>query len=334
MKKDGKVRCRTACLAALLLCFMASMTVMAQTADDDDIWKEFKLDGVDYQKKRSYCMRIYGYYRYVDNGIAYFFNRQQKLYRVYEGICELDVRYSREEDDGAQIMVGRDLVHPDQKGDIMDFYELKPYTFLEKARKMPKVYTVEEEGDVTRVYAKNRLCGTVTKDAGRQEMYMKYDALAPDTSMSLNLLLVKARLSNIQADAVYQMEEGIDYVPQGNLKRIVFDGNIDLNMLGGKAHEVFSEHTELYVDSVVYMTKDQFRADKKLSMQERRERAGYTDADIDRLKQKLGVPPLSEAVRQRIEDQRDWDDQYELWKETHVKADKADKNKNDDAKSE
>lgn len=331
MKKDGIVKRRTACLAALLLCFMASMTVKAQTADDDDIWKEFKLDGVDYQKKRSYCMRIYGYYRYVDNGIAYIFNRQQKLYRVYEGICELDVRYSRDEDDGAEIMVGRDLVHPEKKGDIMDFYELKPYTFLEKARKMPKVYNVEEQGDITRVYAKNRLCGTITKDAGRQEMYMKYDALAPDTSTSINLLVLKARLSNVQADAVYQLEEGIDYVPQGNLKRIVFEGNIDMTMLGNKAHDVYNERTELYVDSVVYMTKDQFRADKKLSLQERRERAGYTDADIDRLKQKLGVPPLSEEIRQRIEEQRDWDDEYEQWRETHIKADKADKDKSNDA---
>ena len=142
---------------------------------------------------------------------------------------------------------------------------------------------------------------------------------------------MKARLSNVQADAVYQLEEGIDYVPQGNLKRIVFEGNIDMTMLGNKAHDVYNERTELYVDSVVYMTKDQFRADKKLSLQERRERAGYTDADIDRLKQKLGVPPLSEEIRQRIEDQRDWDDEYEQWRETHIKADKADKDKSNDA---
>lgn len=293
---------------------MAAINVQAQT-EDDDIWKEFKLDGVDYQKKRSYCMRIYGYYRYVDDGTGEIAGREYKLYRVYEGICELDVRYSRDEDDGAKIMVGRDLVHPDKKGDIMEFYELKPYTFLEKSRKMPKVYTIEEQGDTSRVYTKGRLCGTVTKDAPRAEMYMTYDALAPDTSLSLNLLLVKAKLSNVQANAVYQMEEGIDYVPQGNLKRIVFDGNVDMSLLAGKAREVFNERTELYVDSVVYMTKGQFRADKSLTMKERRQRAGYTDADIDRLKLKLGVPPLSERIRQRIEEQRDWDEQYELWRE-------------------
>ena len=51
-------------------------------------------------------------------------------------------------------------------------------------------------------------------------------------------------------------------------------------------------------------------------MEERRKQAGYTDADIDRLKQKLGVPPLSAEIMQRIEDQRDWDDEYELWKES------------------
>ena len=39
---------------------MAAINVQAQT-EDDDIWKEFKIDSVDYQKKRSYCMRIYGY---------------------------------------------------------------------------------------------------------------------------------------------------------------------------------------------------------------------------------------------------------------------------------
>ena len=316
LKNKGKRHC-TAGLLLLLLCFLVSMPAKAQTTtEEDDIWKEFKLDGVDYQRKRSYCMRLYGFYRYIDDGIAYISGRHHKLYRVHEGICELDVRYSKEEDDGAKIMVGRDLVHPDQKGEMMDFYELKPYTFLEKARKMPKVYTIEELGDITRVYTKGGLIGTVTKDRQKQEMHMSYNALAPDTSLAFNIIIAKAKLTNVMADAVYQMEEGIDYVPQGNLKRIVFDGNVNLNLLMGQAREIFNEHTEIYVDSVVYMTKDQFRADKRLNMQERRERAGYTDADIDRLKQKLGVPPLSVEVKQRIEDQRDWDDEYELWKKT------------------
>lgn len=315
-RKNKTRKCCAAWLLPLLLCFMSSIPVQAQDNNDDDIWKEFKLDGVDYQKKRSYCMRIYGYYRYVDDGLGYIGNREYKLYRVYEGICELDVRYSKDEDDGAKILVARDLVHPEKKGNVMDFYELKPYTFLEKAKKMPKVYTIDEQGGTTRVYTKGRQAGTITKDTQRQEMYMKYDALAPDTSMSVNILVVKAKLSNVQADAVYELEEGIDYVPQGNLKRIIFDGNLDLNMLSGKAREVFNERTELYVDSVVYMTKDQFRADKRLTMEERRNKAGYTTADIDRLKQKLGVPPLSEEIKQRIEDQRDWDDEYELWRQT------------------
>ena len=315
MKKDGIVRRRTACLAALLLCFMASMTVKAQTADDDDIWKEFKLDGVDYQKKRSYCMRIYGYYRYVDNGIAYIFNRQQKLYRVYEGICELDVRYSRDEDDGAEIMVGRDLVHPEKKGDIMDFYELKPYTFLEKARKVPKHYTLKTSGDTTLVYTKLGLAGTIVKDSVRRELHMKYDALAPDTAVDVNILILKAHLSNVQADAHYWYDEtSEDYVPQGNLKHTSFDGRIDMYALG--SHEIFNEHTELYVDSVVYFTREEYRAETKTSAEQRRKRCGYTDADIDRLKQKLGVPPLSPAVLQRIEDQRDWDEEYDQWRTT------------------
>lgn len=323
-QKSNAEKRSTAWLLLLLLCLTVCIPMQAQT-DDDDIWKEFKLEGVNYQKKRSYCMRIYGYYRYVDDGIAHIKDRQHKLYRVHEGICELDVRYSRDEDDGARIMVGRDLVHPDMNGEIMDFYELKPYTFLEKARKMPKVYTIDEQGNTTRVYTKGRLCGTITKDAQHEEMYMKYDALAPDTSMSINILLVKAKLSNVQADAVYQLEEGIDYVPQGNLKRVVFDGSIDLNLLAGTAREVFKERTELYVDSVVYMTKAQFRADKRLTMEERRKQAGYTDADIDRLKQKLGVPPLSAEIMQRIEDQRDWDDEYELWKEVGRQSEKKNK---------
>ena len=74
--------------------------------------------------------------------------------------------------------------------------------------------------------------------------------------------------------------------------------------------------TELYIDSVAYLTRDQYRADKKLTKEERLKRAGYTDADIDRLKQKHGVPQLTDAIRQRIEDQRDWDEEYELWKAT------------------
>lgn len=37
---------------------------------------------------------------------------------------------------------------------------------------------------------------------------------------------------------------------------------------------------------------------------------------IDALKQKLGVPPLPAAVMQRMEEQRDWDEQYEQWIQT------------------
>ena len=73
--------------------------------------------------------------------------------------------------------------------------------------------------------------------------------------------------------------------------------------------------TNFYVDSVVYMTKDEYKADKKLSWGERRERSGYTEADIDRLKQKLNVPPLSAEVRQRMEDQLDWEDAQAQWEQ-------------------
>jgi hypothetical protein len=73
---------------------------------------------------------------------------------------------------------------------------------------------------------------------------------------------------------------------------------------------------EIYVDSVAYMTRDEYRADKSLSKKERRERSGYKEADIDRLQKKLGVPPLSAAQRERMEQQRDWDDEFEQWEKT------------------
>jgi hypothetical protein len=126
-------------------------------------------------------------------------------------------------------------------------------------------------------------------------------------------------------NALYWYDEtSEEYVPQGNLKRVFFDGDIDMNtsMAGKSVREVFNEHTEIYVDSVAYLTRDEYRADKKTTLKERRERCGFTDADIDRLKQKLGVPPLSAEQLQRIEDQRDWDDEYEQWKQTRSKTDK------------
>ena len=42
----------------------------------------------------------------------------------------------------------------------------------------------------------------------------------------------------------------------------------------------------------------------------------YTQIGIDALKQKLGVAPLPAAVMQRMEEQRDWDEQYEQWIQT------------------
>ena len=304
-----------------LLAAMWGLPSLAQTADDE-IWREIDLEEMNYQRPKNYCQRLCGYYRFIDDGYITFRGLEHKLYRVYEGLFELDIRYHKDEDDGAVVMVGRDLVHPDKPGKFMEFYELKPYTFLEKARKLPKYYTLKTSGDTTRVYTKLGLAGTAVKDTVRRELRINYDALAPDTSFTFNVLIAKAHLSNVKADALYWYDEtSEDYVPQGNLKRATFDGHVDFQVMGSR--ELFNEHTELYIDSVAYFTRDEYKADKKISHQQRRERSGLTEADIDRMKQKLGVPPLSAAVLQRMEDQRDWDEEFELWKKTDKNASKS-----------
>lgn len=301
-----------------ILAWLGLSPTSAQTSVDDDIWKELEVDEVNFARDRNYCQRLYGYYRYIDDGVMHMLNHEYKLYNVQEGIFEIDVRYSKDSDDGANVIVGRDLVHPEKPGDFMYFFELTPYTFLEKARKLPKHYRMEASGDTTRVYTKLGLAGTAIKDPMRKVLHIDYDALAPDTTLSLNLLLLRVRLSNVKAKADYWYDEvSENYTPQGNLKYISFDGKIDMKMMG--SHEVFNEFTELYIDSVAYYTRDEYRADKKTPKKERLAKTGYTDADIDRLKAKLGVKPLSDAVLQRIEDQRDWDEEYELWKETNNK---------------
>ena len=296
-----------------------SLSVMAQNEDDEeDIWRKVDLKNVDYQQSNYYCQRIYAYYRYIDDGISYIDNRQQKLYCAYEGICELDVRYSKSEDEGAEVMVGRDLIHPEKPGRFIDFYELTPYTFVEKARRDPKHFTLETSGDTTRIFTKRGPAGIAVKDTLRKELHLTYNALAPDTAMSINLLFIKGRLNRVDADAIYWYDEtSEDYVPQGQLKKMVFDGDIALtvSMGGMNVRNVYIEHTELYVDSVAYFTREEYKAEKS-TVKERRKRCGYTQDDIDRLKRKLGVPPLSAETLQRIEDQRDWEDEYELWLDT------------------
>ena len=317
-------------LVALLL--NVGTAARGQDADDDDIWRKVDLQGVDYSKQKNYSVRLYAYYRYTDDGVATVADREFRLYRIFEGICSIDIRYGRDEDDGADVIVGRNLVHPDRPGRFMDFYELKPYTFLEKARREPKHFTVVTAGDTTRVATAKGLQGTAVRDTLNRELRIHYNALAPDTALSLNLLVVKARIANVVGDAVYRMDDAdADYVPQGNLKHVVFDGDAAITtplkvsvsihrgddaVTGQQIREDFHEHTEIYVDSVVYMTRDEYRADRRLTAQERRDRSGYTAADIDRLRAKHGVPPLTAAQRQRIEDQRDWDDLLEQWERT------------------
>ena len=214
-----------------LLAAMWGLPSLAQTADDE-IWREIDLEEMNYQRPKNYCQRLCGYYRFIDDGYITFRGLEHKLYRVYEGLFELDIRYHKDEDDGAVVMVGRDLVHPDKPGKFMEFYELKPYTFLEKARKLPKYYTLKTSGDTTRVYTKLGLAGTAVKDTVRRELRINYDALAPDTSFTFNVLIAKAHLSNVKADALYWYDEtSEDYVPQGNLKRATFDGHVDFQVM-------------------------------------------------------------------------------------------------------
>ena len=225
---------------------------------------------------------------------------------------------------------GRNLVHPDGHAnpDDIEYWQLRPYTFLEKARRLPKTYTLETSGDTTRVFTKRGLAGVAVRDTASQELRIDYNALAPDTSFTINILLAKVHLSHVDAHAVYRLEDtAVDYVPQGNLKYISFEGDMDASLYSfiplspdesGKSGALrmrYHDRTEFYVDSVVYMTRSEYNADRRLTSQDRRQRCGYTASDIDRLKQKLGVPPLTSAVLQRIEDQRDWDDEFSQWRQ-------------------
>ncbi len=298
----------------LLTGLLLPLSASAQDIEsEDDIWKEVGLSEVDFQRSRNYCLRLYGYFRCVDDGVGYIKDREMQLYRVNEGICELDVRYAKDEDDGAEVIVSRNLVHPDKKDEYMEYYELKPYTFLEKARKMSKTYTMQTAGDTTKVYTKYGLAGIAVRDTANAELRMNYNALSPDTALTLNLVVVRGHLSHVDAEAVYRIDDSsVEYVPQGNLKHVVFEGDVDISVMG--QHEKFHERTELYVDSVVYMTKDEYKASNRTPLKQRGER--YVQMGIDALKQKLGVPPLPAAVMQRMEEQRDWDEQYEQWIQT------------------
>jgi hypothetical protein len=301
-------------ILAIALCCLCCISAQAQTA----IYGEVRLDQFDFNKERNYCVRLFGYYRTEDDGRMQMADREKRLYRIHEGICAMDVRYKKDYDDGAVLIVGRNLVHPEQEPDNMSFYELTPYNFLEKARKDEKHFSIQTHGDSSRVYVKKELVGTAVADTVKHELRMRYNALAPDTALSINLLILSAKLTNVMADAVYRMEDNdIRYVPQGDLKYIVFEGDISMEVHGStKANlETFHERTEFYVDSVIYMTKTEYKADKKLTTQQRAEKTHYSVKDIDRLKQKLNVPPLSRRQRVRIEEQRDWEDQYAQMKE-------------------
>lgn len=307
------------CILTLVMC-SGPLTAAAQTTDgndDKDIWRQVELQGVDYEKAPNYCLRLRGFYRYIEDGTATLNDRMDRDFSASEGVCEIDVRYKKDADDGAFVLAARNLVHPDQAGDFVFYYELTPYTFLEKARRDPKRFNIVDEGDTLRVYTRRGLAGTVVRDTVRRELRMTYNALAPDTAMNVNLLYLRGHLSHVDAEAVYRMDSAAtDYVPQGQLKRIVFDGlwTLDMSAFGLDTQADYHEHMEFYVDSAAYMTRDEYRASRKVSARARRE--GYTRADIDRLMQKLDVPPLTARQRQLIEDRRDWEEAFEQWMNT------------------
>lgn len=326
-------------LLASCLTIVAQLPAGAQVSDGD-IWKEFDLNEVDFQKERDYCLRLFCYFRFTEEGNDYLAGRKLQEYRVYEGISQMDVRYSKDDEDGIRIVASRNLVHPDGNPlpEDIEYWQLRPYTFLEKARRLPKKYTLEAQGDTTHVRTKHGLAGIAVRDTARQELRMDYNALAPDTAISLNLLLAKIHLSHVDAHAVYRLEDtDVDYVPQGNLKYISFEGDMDGTLYPfvpvssdesgktGAIRSVYHVRTEFYVDSVAYLSHSDYKASQRLTSKEWREQCGYTAADIDRLKQKLGVEPLSTKVLQRIEDQRDWDDEFAQWRKVNKTMKAAEK---------
>lgn len=243
------------------------------------------------EKPKSHCLKLTGYYREMTLNVDT--AGQVPPVDQYEyGVMQIYL-FS----DGSKAV----KVYPSRYFDVWSSMglstpiSLRSTSFIE-AVKANKRYTLGDAGGYQNIYRDSILMGTIRRDTVSRTIRVDYDYMAPDTLHEGHILLFKYLLREAKCNLVYR-QTPYDRVAQSSLLSYRFSASVWLKAFG-KVWNQWS-FSEFYPDSAVYLTKEEYKADRRIAKSHHGQQ--LTQEELAQYAAKLSVPPLAAEMQQMIE---------------------------------
>jgi hypothetical protein len=249
-------------------------------------------------KPRAHCIRLTGFLRNytLTNQL---FEQDDPVSRFYEGTgqmyiflnsnksskwCDLAVRNSQK---GEMVK--------ERKGHHMN---LTSKSIVESIRNSEKISTRQTDG-YTQIIKNDTTVGTIVPDSANNIARINIDYLFPDTVRTINIVIMKLRVTEAKQNFVYSIPED-DYFSQTNL--LACNNYIHFwTKMFGKRIEANS-FSEFYVDKAELLTEDEYKEEIKRYKNEKKQ--GVYDMTSEQLDEYIAshhIQEIPEELQKKLE---------------------------------
>lgn len=291
----------------------------------EKIGKELKMKAVPVKlndaviaKPRSYCIRLTGFLRnYTLNNQL--FEDDDPVRRFYEGTGQLYIFLNSDKSSKWYDLAVRnsqtDEMVDERKGAHL---RLTSNSIIESIRKAKKYSTRQAEG-YTQVIKNDTTVGTIVTDTANNIVRVDIDYLFPDTVQTINVLVMKLRVTSAKRNYIYRMSED-DYMSQSNL--LAFNSYIRYwtKALGERIEG--DSFSEFYIDKAEFLTEEEYKEEiKRYKAEKKKGVYNLTNEQLDEYISSRQIPEIPEELQKCME----------ISKEIQTKkAEKKDKKKQKD----
>lgn len=261
---------------------------------------QMKLNEAVIAKPKSHCIRLTGFLRnYVLTNQV--FEDEDPVLRFFEGTGHLYIFL-----DGKKSNKWADLAARDSKtGQMVEKQErvhlsLKSKSINERILKSEKTKLNQVDG-YQQIIRNDTTIGTVVKDTVNKIIRTDIDYLFPDTVRTLNLVIIKLRVTSAKENYIYaDKEDDDDYVSQSSLLAYQNYMHYWTNTFGMRLEG--DRFEEFYVDKAEFLTEDEYKSETKALKEKKKAKVSeLTSKELDEYITSHHIPDIPEELVNSLE---------------------------------
>lgn len=253
-------------------------------------------------KPRSFCIRLTGFLRNfsLSNQL---FEDDDPILHFYEGTGQLYIFLDSKKSSKWVDLATRDS----RTGEMVDEQKhvtlhLSSNSVIEGIRKSKKYTTREAEG-FTQIIKNDTTVGTIMTDTANHILRTDIDYLFPDTARTINLLLMKIRVTSAKDSYIYRQPED-DYCSQSNLLAHQSYMRCWTKAFGKRIEG--DSFDELYIDLAEFLTEEEYKeATKQYKADKKSGAYSLTSEQLDEYISSHNIPQIPEELQKSLEISRE-----------------------------